>query len=145
MPKPRKRVDPESSSEEVSDPDEGEEGNMLDEVGEEYAVVDEWESDDEDDENEDAPDDMDAGCVYTNEDLDASLAALRWADCGVLRTDPRVALSADPESIIPVFSMPNYRDETLMNWFLYYFPLPLIADIVAATNANAMTIAWPRT
>ena len=26
---------------------------MLEEVGEEYAVVDEWESDDEDDENED--------------------------------------------------------------------------------------------
>ena len=66
MPKPRKRVDPESSSEEISDPDVGEEGDMLEEVGEDYAVVDEWESDDEDDENEDAPGDMDAECVYTN-------------------------------------------------------------------------------
>ena len=82
-------------------------------------------------------------CVH--EDLDASLAALRWGGCGVLGTDPRVALAADPESIIPVFKMPNYRDETLVNWFLYHFQLPLIADIVASTNATAMTIAWPRT
>ena len=142
VPKPRKRVILESSSEDDSDADVGEE---ADELQEGYVVVDEWESDEEDDENEEAPDDMDAGCVYTNDDLDVSLAALKWADCGVLRTDPRVALSADPEMITPVFSMPNYREETLMNWFLYYFPLSLVADIVAATNSNAMTIAWPRT
>ena len=35
-------------------------------------------------------------------------------------------------------------DETLLDLFLFYFLLRLITETVTATNANAVTVAWPR-
>jgi len=72
------------------------------------------------------------------------LCRARWEDVGVLRVDPRSKTGSVPDDIPPAFLMRGYRDETLLNLFLFYFPLRLITEIVTATNANAATIAWPR-
>ena len=47
-----------------------------------------------------------------------------------------------PDDIPPAFLMPG--EETLLDLFLFYFPLRLITETVTATNANAVTVAWPR-
>ena len=105
-------------------------------------VVETWESDAEDDECEDQPDvddDDDA-----NDTLQAQFVRSRWETIPRLHTDPRARENAMPENITPAFLLPSYRDETLLNWFLFYMPVTLIVEITQATNEKAKEIEWPQ-
>ena len=51
-------------------------------------VVDEWESDAQDDENEDAPDDHGRESRRINNPVDDALENMQWEDCGRVRVDP---------------------------------------------------------
>ena len=113
----KRAVDSDSSS---SDSSSGEEsGSSGSEEGEGDGgerVVDTWESDREDDEDSDAPGD-DEGSEGLHPRLDEALNSMRWIDCGPVRTDPRVACGGCPENIIPEFRLPNFAQETLLNYF----------------------------
>ena len=111
------------------------------ETAEEAVLVDQWESDNEDDENMDEP--AGDGNDDADESLDDQYARATWTDVPNLTTDPRAQAGAMPENIAPAFLMPSYRDEPLLSWFLFYMPLPLIALIVKATNEKAKDISWP--
>jgi len=140
-PRTRKGKDSTPTPSEYSDSELGEEDNELDEVRDNVREVDSWKSELEDDEADDAPDDVDNSTLTWNVDVDLSRG--RWEDVGVLRVDPRSKNGSVPDDIPPAFLMPGYRDDALLNMFLFYFPLRLITEIVTATNANAATIAWP--
>ena len=132
---------PNTDDDSTNDEDEGE-GDHDDSDREDVAVeVDHWESDLEDDECDDEPlVDGDEG--NTHEDLEEEFAHAEWEDVQHLDTDPRAVENAMPENILPAFLMPAFRDETLLNWFLWYMPLTLISDIAFATNEAAKRIPW---
>ena len=107
------------------------------------AVVETWESDQEDDECGEEPD-LAEGDDVTDDTIEAQYARAQWTNVRNLSTDPRAATGAMPENITPLFLMPSYRDESLLSWFLYYIPLHMIAEITKATNDKAKDIAWPK-
>ena len=103
--------------------------------------VDTWRSNAEDDECDVEPlqDILDA---TDTDDLDAQYARAVWSDVPRLHTDPRAQAGAMPENIVPAFLMPSFREESLLNWFLFYMPLSLVSLIVHATNEEAKRISW---
>ena len=104
-------------------------------------VVEEWNDDDIDDENVEEPeiDEEDANAFGGHE-----LESMVWTNTGELTTDQRAVKNSMPEGIVPLFRLPNYRDEPLLNWFLFYFPVSTMRLICDATNENSKKIAWPR-
>ena len=100
-----------------------------------------WESDLEDDECEVEPE-VNAEDTHENDTLEAQVGRASWTDIGNLQTDPRAQAGAMPDNTCPAFLMPAFRDESLLNWFLFYVPLSLISDICKATNDAAKKISW---
>ena len=137
-PKPTRNQPP---VEEHSDSESPSEGSGPEEEG--PREVDTWESDAEDDENEDEPD-VDVDDDGDNDSLEAHFRRAKWENASRVGTDPRAANGAMPENIPPAFHMPSFGDESLLSWFLFYFPLSMVADICKATNEAAKDIAWTR-
>ena len=139
-PKPASRRKPEASkqTEESDDSDEEDAGDEEDGP----QPVETWESDLEDDECELEPE-LHQEEIIENDTLEAQVGRASWTDVGNLQTDPRASAGAMPENISPSFLMPAFRDESLLNWFLFYMPLSVISDIVKATNDTARKISWP--
>ena len=107
----------------------------------ETAEVRTWEDDAEDDENPEVntcEDDPDHTAGFN--DL---LTRLKWENAGRILTDQRAAAGAMPDNIPPAFNLPNYRQESWLNWFLFYFPQSLVNAICEATNKAAMKVSWP--
>ena len=94
----------EDNDEGDTDYEDGGGGNGVEEPGSdsESDIVDEWESDAQDDENEMAPNDVEREPHRTNNAVDAALENMHWEDCGRIRVDPRVASGANPQDITPV-------------------------------------------
>ena len=101
-----------------------------------------WESDLEDDECDLEPE-LHQEEMNENGTLEAQVGRASWTDVGNLQNDPRASAGAMPENISPSFLMPAFRDESLLNWFLFYMPLSVISQIVKATNEQAKNISWP--
>ena len=95
-------------------------GSEDDESNDEGGVVETWESDYEDDENEMAPDVDDAGDDEVDNDMDVELGRARWVNVERLVTDPRAPEGSMPEDISPVMLFANFRGESWLNWFLHW-------------------------
>ena len=75
-------------------------------------VVGEWNDDDIDDENVEEPEiDEEDSNVGGGHELDSMV----WTNTGDLTTDQRAVKNSMPEDIVPLFRLPNYRDEPLLN------------------------------
>ena len=70
------------------------------------------------------------------------LERLVWSNTGYLVTDQRSKTNSMPEDIVPLFRLPNFRDEPLLNWPMYFLTVGTMQQIADATNENAKTIAW---
>jgi hypothetical protein len=132
-----RKDDADISESDVEDPndDAGNEEEGPQEVGT-------WESDLEDNEHELEPE-VDQEEMNENDTLEAQVGRASWTDVGNLQTDPRASAGAMPENISPSFLMPAFRDEPLLNWFLFHMPLSATSDIAKATNDEARKISWP--
>ena len=97
-------------------------------------------SDAEDGECDDTPDGTD-GCGDETLGEDRDLERMNWVDCKRLLTDQRARTSSILESMIPHWNLPNFRDESWLNWFLYYMLLTIIQRIIHAKNMEAIGIA----
>ena len=145
-PKPASRRKPARSlRNDENDMEESDGDDVNDDAGDEDdgpQEVETWESDLEDDECELEPE-LDQEEMNENDTLEAQVGRASWTDVGNLQNDPRASAGAMPENISPSFLMPAFRDESLLNWFLFYMPLSVMSDIVKATNDTARKISWP--
>ena len=136
-----RRLNQRRSTQLDEDDSEGSDSQGAD--NDEVVEVETWESDQEDDESPIDPE-LAADEATTDERLSIQeYNRAQWVDVGRLDTDPRAQANAMPEDVTPAFLMPSFREESLLNWFLWWMPLGMLTSICHATNENAKNIPWP--
>ena len=95
------------------------------------------EEQDDDDLGEDPPE------LDDDTPMDAKLEKLEWKDDGDITTDARASHNA-PENFVPALALHDKETCSLLGWWFKWFPKPLLIKIVAAINAKAGKIKWPK-